>query len=119
MDVVDFRKHSRPKRISEMISTSCDIKEFLAALEGKDYSEIIRLADQEALEAARLFYRKTEPSDQGYEKIDRYRIDLEDFIAYLRSSVRPENPKGEMLKLFRSVQTKLQKRESLKHALPT
>lgn len=68
-----------------MISSSCDIKEFLDAAKNKDISELIILADREALEAWRLSrrHKKRNETDQG--DCRRYEMLLKEFTRYIRS----------------------------------
>lgn len=69
-----------------MISESCDIKEFLDAAKNKDISELILLADREALEAWRMSRRHRKRSGKGMGDCGRYEILLKEFTRYLRSA---------------------------------
>ncbi len=69
-----------------MISSSCDINEFLDAAKNKDISELILLADREALEAWRLSRRHKKPNEEGMGDCRRYEMLLKEFTRYLRSA---------------------------------
>ena len=68
-----------------MISESFNIEEFVEAVRGKDYLEVLGLADREALEAWRESRRR---SGHGREEIDSYESALKELMMFMRSSVR-------------------------------
>lgn len=86
-----------------MISTKCDIREFIAALVDKDFFEMIYLLDKEATEAERkLFNPKSEMSERqicGPE----YVSNLKNLIFYLRYGARPKGLRKEHIGLIDSV----------------
>jgi hypothetical protein len=68
-----------------MISSNLDIGEFLEVASKQDYSDVILLADQEATETERLYYRKRY-QDLGVkeQKLLSYAQDLKDLIRFIR-----------------------------------
>jgi hypothetical protein len=72
-----------------MISDNCDFNEFVRQAKGRDYQDIIYLADREATEAERRFYHSAMPDDaknlcgQGYAQC------LKGFIAFMRYGIKP------------------------------
>jgi hypothetical protein len=86
-----------------MISTNCDFSDFVAAIKDKPYQDIIYLADQEATEAERLYYRSGAYGDK--EKIcgEKYAGILKDLVTYLRYDVRFKNSKNEYNELYASI----------------
>ncbi len=72
-----------------MISRECRFSEFVGAVRGKDYYEVMQLAELEATAAERLFLRvrADEPSKQRCGKDYARRIKL--LIDYLRYEVKP------------------------------
>jgi hypothetical protein len=86
-----------------MISTNCDIREFIAELENKDFFEMIYLLDQEATEAERqLFNPRSELSKKricGPE----YVSNLKNLIFYLRYGARPRGLRKEDIRLLDQV----------------
>jgi hypothetical protein len=72
-----------------MISKECRFSEFVGAVRGKDYFEVIRLADQEATAAERLLLRerKGRSQDSGCDR--DYARRIKQLIDYLRFEVRP------------------------------
>jgi hypothetical protein len=72
-----------------MISRECHFSEFVGAVRGKDYYEVMQLAELEATAAERLFLRvrTDEPCKQRCGKDYARRIKL--LIDYLRYEVKP------------------------------
>ena len=86
-----------------MVSANCDIREFIAGLENKDYFEMMYLLDKEATEAERLLFN---PKSNIYERQicgAEYVTRLKDCIFYLRYGARPKGLKPEDLALFDTV----------------
>jgi len=73
-----------------MISSSCDIREFIEAVKSKELSELVVLADMEALGAWRMSrrHKKRGDSESGY--CNRYEFLLKEFVRYARSGVFPK-----------------------------
>ena len=75
-----------------MISQDCNIVEFVDAMKGRPYSEIIMRANHEATLAERCLYRREKcPADDT--ACIRYSKQLKDLIFYLRYSTRPVGAK--------------------------
>lgn len=72
-----------------MISDSCDFDEFILKTNGRDYHDIIYLADREATEAQRRFYHGGLSDDEKTRCGQQYAECLKGFITYLRYGVRP------------------------------
>jgi hypothetical protein len=89
-----------------MISKSRDIKEFIEAVKDKVHLDIIYLAEQEATEAERFFYRTRASQDQTSLESKKYADLLKDFILYMRYTSKPIDIRDENLKLFRSLSHK-------------
>jgi hypothetical protein len=68
-----------------MISQDCNIVEFVDAMKGKPYSEIIMLANHEATFAERCLYRR-EKCQADDTACMEYTQKLKDLIFYLRYS---------------------------------
>ena len=86
-----------------MVSADCDIREFIAGLENKDFFEMIYLLDKEATEAERLLYN---PKSRIYERQicgAKYVNSLKNFIFYLRYGARPKGLNQDDLNLFDSI----------------
>ncbi len=77
-----------------MISSDCRFSEFMGALKGKDYYEIIQMAEREATAAERLFLRvrATEPRTTRCGK--DYAERIKHLIDYLRYEVKPHSKFG-------------------------
>jgi hypothetical protein len=86
-----------------MISEDYNIAAFINAVKGKDYSEIIELADQEATIADRCRYRKRRKNAEASECGMRYSSQLKDLIFYLRYNIKPANARLEHFKLYREL----------------
>lgn len=84
-----------------MLSTSYSIVEFMKKAEGHSYEEIIWMADQEATEAERRFYRLGRSGDS--DKILSYTRYLKDFILYMRHGVRTLKTRDLKLDPFRKI----------------
>jgi len=86
-----------------MVSGNCDIREFIAGLENKDFFEMMYLLDKEATEAQRLLFN---PKSNIYERQIcgvEYVNSLKNFIIYLRHGARPKGLKKEDLSLFDTI----------------
>jgi hypothetical protein len=72
-----------------MISKECKFSEFIGAVRGKDYFDVLELAEREATEAERLFLRvrASEPRRTLCGKDYAQRIKL--LIDYMRYEVKP------------------------------
>ena len=86
-----------------MISTNCDIREFISELKNKDFFEMIYLLDKEATEAERqLFNPKSEMSERqicGPEYVNS----LKNLIFYLRYGAKPKGLQKEHISLLDAV----------------
>ena len=78
-----------------MIASSYNIDDFLEAVRGREYAEVISLADKEALETWRETYQRRRNADEGIEEGARYEKALKEFIRCLRSANGvPKRKKG-------------------------
>jgi hypothetical protein len=73
-----------------MISSSCDIREFVEAVKSKELSEMVVLADMEALSAWRMSRRHRKSSDPAQLSCNRYEMLLKELVRYARSGVFPK-----------------------------
>ncbi len=71
-----------------MISPDGNIKEFIKAIRGKSYEEVVLSADKEATEAERNYYRKKSETANLMvcENYQAYAKSLKDFIQFIRYS---------------------------------
>ena len=86
-----------------MISKANDIKEFIEAVKGKVCLDVIYLAEQEATEAERLYYRSRSKGEGVLLESKEYADLLKGFISYLRYTVKPTDSADENVRLFRSL----------------
>jgi hypothetical protein len=86
-----------------MVSANCDIREFIAGLENKDFFEMIYLLDKEATEAERLLFNPKSSINQRQICGAEYANSLKNFIFYLRYGARPKGLKQADLNLFDTV----------------
>lgn len=87
-----------------MISQSCDFDEFLESIRGRDYLEVIYLADKEATEAERLKYRSRTRRLAPPVACAGYADVLKGFIRFMRYGVKSpsmEDTRHEGLQAFR------------------
>jgi hypothetical protein len=85
-----------------MISSSCDIKEFLEEVKNKDLSEMVLLADMEALSAWRMSRRHRKQPDPAQPPCNRYETLLKEFVRYARSGVFPKKSNDPHYSVLRS-----------------
>jgi hypothetical protein len=96
-----------------MISSSCDIKEFVEAIKSKDLSEMVVLADMEALSAWRMSRRHRKPLETGQLSCNRYETLLKEFVRYARSGVFPKKSNDPHFSVLRTFyEERLSKRTS-------
>ena len=86
-----------------MISTSCDIKQFLSSLKDMDYSDILCSVEKEATDAERLFYRRKRGGASGDDDSSQYARLLKSFLFFLRYGVKPAGLNEGDYQLFQSV----------------
>lgn len=84
-----------------MLSKSCNIAEFIEKAKGHSYEEVICMANEEATEAERRFY-KLHGNDDG-KKLLVYSTCLKDFILYMRHGVRTTKTRELELDAFREI----------------
>jgi len=82
-----------------MLSSSLSIAEFFEKAKGHSYQEIIHMADREATEVERLYYKSCR-NDQC-EDIIQYIKNLKDFILYMRHGVRTRRTRHFNLQPFK------------------
>lgn len=70
-----------------MISSSYDINEFVEGVRGKDYAQVIALAENEALEVWRASYQRRREADAEEDESRRYETVLKEFVHYLKSGI--------------------------------
>ncbi len=93
-----------------MISERCDFNEFALQTQGRDYLEIIYLADREATEAERRFYHHSTPDQEKAACGQDYAQCLKEFITYMRYGFKPPHIRGDVADLFDHVRENLQPR---------
>jgi hypothetical protein len=74
---------------NKMISSECRFSEFMGALKGKDYYEVIQLAEREATAAERLFLRVPADAPRATRCDRDYAHRIKRLIDYLRYEVKP------------------------------
>ena len=86
-----------------MISANCDIREFIAGLENKDFFEMIYLLDKEATDAERQLYNPKSEMSEKQICGPEYVSSLKNLIFYLRYGARPKGLKHKELDLIDSI----------------
>ena len=84
-----------------MLSSSLDISEFFEIAKGHAYHEIIQMADEEATEVERLYYKSCR--DEECVKIVQYVGYLKDFILYMRHGIRTRVTRDLNLHPFKAI----------------
>ncbi|MEW6664938.1 MAG: hypothetical protein AB1512_06925 [Thermodesulfobacteriota bacterium] len=90
-----------------MISTCCDLYEFVEAVQERNYFEVIYLAEQEATEAERLRFRQKGAERQDPDGCPRYADSLKGFISYMRYGIRTSHVDKKDIQRFRSLRDRL------------
>lgn len=83
-----------------MISDRCDIKEFMLEAKGKNYQDIICLAEREATAAERRAYHSRQAHGERAQCGEDYARCLKGFITYMRYGVKPSRIDRDALTLF-------------------
>jgi hypothetical protein len=86
-----------------MISSSYNLTEFAEAVRDREVSEIIRLAEKEALETWRVSYRTKHETGSSQEAFAEYENGLKDLINFLRDAVKPADRNEKKVQLFHSL----------------
>jgi hypothetical protein len=87
-----------------MIASDNLMRKFVESLKGKNYSEVIVLADREATQAHRNSLRSCHRPHFHNRNWCQYSKTLTNMISFLRNEVKFKNPDSETYSLFRSVQ---------------
>jgi hypothetical protein len=90
-----------------MISNSCRLRDFIDATREKDLQEVIYLADREATEAERLYYRADVDDARRAACGRRYARRLKHLITFMRYGLRPSEVSREDIELFAGVRAHL------------
>lgn len=91
-----------------MISTDCSFKEFISAVQGSDYYEIMAKVEQEATDAERCSYRGKVSSNHRDRCGKKYATTLKNFLSYLRFGIKHSGIREDHFQLFLSVGKTLQ-----------
>lgn len=93
-----------------MISDRCDFNDFVRETKGRNYQEVIYMAEREATEAERRFYHphRADP-EKGLCGQDYARC-LKDFISFMRYGIKPAHIKQDALMLFDHIKDDVQLR---------
>jgi len=86
-----------------MISTSCDLKQFIEAMKDKDYFDIIYFADKEATEAERISYQNRKSASVTQKDCRAYVHLLKGFIVFMRHGIKAIGVSDRDLQLFSSI----------------
>jgi hypothetical protein len=86
-----------------MISTSCDLKKFIEAIQDRDYFDVIYFADKEATEAERISYQKNKTANLNQKDFKEYANLLKNFILFMRHGIKAIGVRDKDLELFSSV----------------
>ena len=86
-----------------MISDRCDFNEFVHKAKGRDYQEVIYLAEREATEAERRFYQPRLPGPEKTLCGQDYARCLKRFITYMRYGIKPADLSHDALTAFDNV----------------
>ena len=71
-----------------MLSSALNIEEFIDAVKGEDFNNIIHLAELEATEAERLILRSRSGDEINDQNFEEYANTLKEFIYFLKYGVR-------------------------------
>jgi hypothetical protein len=96
-----------------MISPSYDFHQFVEAVKGMKFLDIIYHADQEATRAERFIMRNRRDVDGVGESCRRYADTLKDLIFYLRYVLMPHSLSDSDSSLFHSLSESLARRKQL------
>jgi hypothetical protein len=88
-----------------MIAANNLLRDFVKSLKGKNYSEVIILADHEATEAYRNALRSCHEPHHNSSGWCLYSKALTEMIYFLRNEVKFQQPDNDTNNLFRSIQT--------------
>jgi hypothetical protein len=91
-----------------MISADCSFKEFISAIEGSDYYDIMTKVEQEATEAERCSYRGKVSSNDKEQCGKYYAATLKNFLSYLRFGIKHRGIREDHFQLFMAVGQTLQ-----------
>lgn len=89
-----------------MISDSCDFNEFVLETKGRNYEEMIYLADREATEAERRFYHAKKPGQGNLLCGKAYAKCLKGVIMFIRYGIKPADIDEADLLLFENFKDK-------------
>jgi hypothetical protein len=93
-----------------MISPSFDFREFVEAVKDRGYSEVLALADKEALEAWRQTIFRKEMTDDARDLIKQYESTLKELVFFMRSAVFPKTEKDPHHQLFHALRAAILQR---------
>jgi hypothetical protein len=79
-----------PGKGGRMISSDCDFEQFVREISGKDYYDVIYLAEKEATQAWRRNYRNLSGTC-GNEASRKYQAKLIDLILFMRHGLKPKS----------------------------
>jgi hypothetical protein len=77
-----------------MLSESASLVEFMDQVRGKQFEDLVFLADREATEAERFLYRQRSRNSEDAKRYGSYATMLKDFMIYLRHGVRTSALRG-------------------------
>lgn len=86
-----------------MISTDCDFEKFVREIRGKDYYDVIYLAEREATQAWRRSYRNQSRTCTN-EDSRKYQEKLIGLIDYMRHGLKPSILKDQDMHLCNELQ---------------
>ena len=86
-----------------MISTDCNFEKFVREIKGRDYYDVIYLAEKEATQAWRRSYNNQSRICSS-EASRKYQQKLIGLIDYMRHGLKPHILKGQELQLCDEVQ---------------
>ena len=87
-----------------MIDSNTLLREFVESLKGKQYPEVIVLADREATQAYRNAMRSRHRPDHQNSDWCQYAKTLTNMISYLRNEVKVKRTDSPTDRMFRSIQ---------------
>jgi hypothetical protein len=93
-----------------MISTSFDLKQFVEAVQDKDYFDIICFADREATEAERVSYQKRKSAGLNQKDCREYVSLLKGLILFMRHGIKAFGVSDTNLELFSTISENLAQR---------
>ena len=87
-----------------MISANCDFEKFLAEVKGKDYDDVIYMAEKEATETWRRYYNGRQDNGEN-PSCRQYQDKLIGLIDFMRHGLKPRTFSEQDMRLCSQLQS--------------